>query len=137
MADVVRRKLIWVEDDSFLNDLVAQKLDHHNFELVPVGSSAELFSALEKGIPDAIILDLLLPAIDGFAIMERLKGDTRFRGVPVIVVSNLSQQSDMERAKALGAVRYLVKADMTIDEILKEVGAILRHEAPAQSSAVQ
>ena len=71
--------------------------------------------------PDLILLDLLLPNIDGFEVLERVKADQSLGSIPVIIISNLGQKEDIERALKLGAVDYMVKAQFTPAEIIKRV----------------
>jgi CheY-like chemotaxis protein len=74
------------------------------------------------------LLDILLSGMDGFEILKRIKEDEKTRHIPVILLSNLGQKEDIEKGKALGAARFLVKAMVTLDEIIEEMKAVLKEE---------
>lgn len=75
--------------------------------------------------PDLIILDLVLPTLDGFEVLARIKADSKLAAIPVVILSNLGQKSEIERGMELGAVDYLVKANFTPSEIVKKITKIL------------
>ena len=80
-----------------------------------------------KGMtPDAVVLDLVLPGMSGFDILEIVRKEDRLKNVPAMILSNLSKQSDIERAKALGAQKFLVKASVSLDQIVDEVRGLCR-----------
>ena len=76
---------------------------------------------MEEQRPDVILLDLLLPGIDGFEVLRRLKSDNRFSDIPIIIVSNLGEPADIEKAKNSGAAEYIIKANYSPDQIAKKV----------------
>ena len=75
---------------------------------------------------DIFILDIMLPEMSGFDILQKIKMNENLRGVPVIILSNLSKQGDIERAKMLGANKYIVKAAASLDEIIHEIGLLIK-----------
>jgi DNA-binding response OmpR family regulator len=115
-----------VEDDEFLRQLVGQKLEKEGFKVANAIDSAETFKVLEESKPHIILLDLILPGMDGFEILNQLKKDNSTSGIPVIVLSNLGQKEDIERAMAAGAEDYLIKANFTPSEIVEKIRTILR-----------
>lgn len=119
------KKVMWVEDDKFLNDLIAQKLSLCGCKLFHAedGESAIPIAAKEK--PDVIMLDLLLPGMNGFEILQAIKANPDSKDIPILVLSNFSQQGDLDRCKKLGAVNFLVKASVTLDEIVGEIRKIV------------
>ncbi len=116
-------KILIVEEDKFLIKLYSQKLKRENFEVVTAISGEEgLHKALTED-PDLIILDLILPYKSGFEVLSEIKINSKTKNIPVIILSNLGQESDIERAKELGAAAYLVKPDFSVtrlSEIVKE-----------------
>jgi CheY-like chemotaxis protein len=114
------KKVLWVEDDKLLSNILSKKLETAGYELIKIANGKEALGVLETKVPDLIILDILLPEMNGFDILQAIKQRANLRGVPVIILSNLSRQTDIERAKNLGANRFLVKAAVSLDEILKE-----------------
>ena len=118
-----------VEDDKFLRELFIRKLFSDGFKVENAIEAKAAFEILERWKPDIILLDLILPGIDGFEILSRLKKDDRFKEIPVIVLSNLGQQEDIDRAMSLGAKDFMVKANFTLDEIIARVRIILGEKA--------
>ena len=122
---IAGRKIMWVEDDSFLSDIIARKLAAEKCTLVHAGDAEKALSLVETETPDIILLDILLPGINGFELLEKLKANPKVKDIPVILLSNLGQQSDMDRGKALGAARFLVKATLKLDEIIDNIAEVL------------
>lgn len=119
------KKLMWVEDDKFLSDIIARKLAGEKCKLVHTVEGEEALRIVEAENPDIIMLDILLPGIDGFEILTRLKQNPKVKNIPVILLSNLGQQSDIDRGKSLGAERFLIKATVTLDEIVDEIKDVI------------
>lgn len=120
------KKIMWVEDDKFLSDIIARKLSAQGCTLSHATEGEDALRMLEKETPDLILLDILLSGIDGFEILRRVKSNEKTRAIPVILLSNLGQKEDVEKGKSLGAARFLIKATVTLDEIVDEMKAVLR-----------
>ena len=121
MAD--KTSVLIVEDDRFLSELIATKLEKEGFEVV-LAPDAE--TAIEKGkekAPGIILLDIMLPGMDGFEYLESIKADKAdpIAKVPVLILSNFGQESKVERGLSLGADDYLVKANFTTAEIVDKI----------------
>lgn len=119
------KKVMWVEDDQFLSDLISRKLGNQGSRLLYARTGEEALKILETEVPDIIILDLLLPGISGFDVLEKCKADDRIKKVPVVILSNFSQNDEIERAKKLGASRFLVKASIVLDDLVRELQTVL------------
>lgn len=116
-----KQTVLIVEDDEFLRALAAKRLDKDGFN-VQVAVDGENAVATAKQVkPDLIVLDLILPGLDGFEVLEKIKADEALKPVPVIVFSNLGQKEDVERAQYLGAASFLVKSNFTLDDLLEKV----------------
>lgn len=115
------KKILIIEDDLFLQGLEATKLKKDGYEIFTAVNSAEVFKFLESGKPDLILLDLLLPEVDGFMILEKIREDKNMMTTPVIVFSNLSEEKDIARAQKLGISEFMVKSNFTLDELTKKV----------------
>lgn len=122
---LVGKKIMWVEDDVFLGDIIARKLSAEGCILVRVQDAEQALSLVESEIPDIILLDILLPGLNGFELLEQLKANQKIKHIPVVLLSNLGQKSDIERGKSLGASRFLVKASLKLDEVIEEIGKVL------------
>lgn len=117
-----------VEDDVFIDKAYRAKFAH---EQIPVEAAGDGEAALEllrqKGddLPVLVLLDLMLPKKNGFEVLTEMKGNVKWKGIPVIILSNLGQESDAQKGLALGAVEYLVKADTKITAIVEKVKGYL------------
>ena len=114
-------KILWVEDDKLIGTILAKKLISSGFDLFHAKTGEEALEALKSSIPDVIVLDLLLPGIGGFEVLQEINKDAGLRNVPVMILSNLSKPTDIERAKVLGAKRFLIKAATSLEQIVKEI----------------
>ena len=110
-----------VEDDEFLREVIAQKLIKEGFVVQSVTDADNAFELIKKKVPQIILLDLILPGMDGFEILAQLKKNPSTEAIPVIVLSNLGQKEDVERAMSAGAIDYLVKANFTPGEIVQKI----------------
>lgn len=119
-------KILIIEDDKFLRELIARKLTGENFEIAEAVDGENGLKMVKEEKPDLILLDLILPGIDGFEVLAKMKEDPALASIPVIILSNLGQREDVERGLKLGAVDYLVKAHFTPNEIIAKVKAILK-----------
>ena len=119
------QKILLVEDDKFLRELIAKKLKSAEYEVLEAidGESAVIKAKELK--PDLILLDLILPGIDGFDILAKIKEDPTIGKTPVIILSNLSQQEEIERALKLGAADFLIKAHFIPGEIIEKIKKLL------------
>lgn len=115
--------ILLVEDDPFLSSVLQLKLEKENFQLVRAvdGEEALKFLITQGLKPDLILLDLILPKKNGFEVLESIRQDPLMEKIPVIIISNLGQPSDIERGKSLGVIDYFVKARLSIDELVNKV----------------
>lgn len=117
----LQKAILIIEDDVFLSELMAKKLKDSGFKVIKAIDGQEGLEKAASLKPNLILLDLILPGMDGFEVLKRLKGNTATDSIPVIILSNLGQREDIERGFDLGAQDYLVKAQFTPDEIVERV----------------
>ena len=115
------KKIFIIEDDIFLSDIIARKLAVEGWELSHSLEGERAIQEAEEKQPDVIILDLVLPGLDGFDILKKLKENQRTKNIPVIVLSNLNKKEDIAKAMKLAASSFLVKADVSLDDIVSEM----------------
>lgn len=121
-----KRKILIVDDDTFLLDMYALKFSQNNFEVYTAASGLEAVKKLEEGlIPDVILMDLIMPEMDGFEMLAKIIEKHLAGDAVKIVLSNKSQQSDIDKTKELGASGYIVKANSTPVEVIDQVREIL------------
>ncbi len=120
-------KVLIVEDDKFLSELISTKLDKEGFEIELAGDGEDGVKKAESFKPDIILLDIMLPGMDGFEVLEKLQShaDASLKKIPVIILSNFGQESKVEKGLQLGAVDYLVKANFTTGEIVSKIKEVL------------
>jgi len=118
--------ILIIEDDKFLRDLIARKLLKEGYKVSEAIDGEEGMKKVKEEKPDLVLLDLILPGIDGFEVLSRVKEDPASAQIPVIILSNLGQKEDVEKGVKLGAVDYLIKAHFTPKEIIDKVKAALK-----------
>lgn len=120
------KKILIVEDDKFLRELIARKLTDEGFEIIEAVDGEDGIKKIKETKPDLVLLDLILPSIDGFEVLSRVKGDASLASIPIIILSNLGQKEEVEKGLDLGAVDYLIKAHFTPGEIIEKIKNILK-----------
>lgn len=120
------KKILIVEDDRFLRELMSRKLASEGFEVIEAEDGEEGMKKMRETKPDLILLDLILPEMDGFEVLARKAEDEEIKKIPVVVLSNLGQREDIEKALSLGAIDYIVKANMAPKEIIEKIALILK-----------
>lgn len=118
-------KILLTEDDEFLSSLIKNRLEKEGVEVKIAKDGDEVLAILKTYQPDLILLDIILPHKLGFEVLEELQNNPALKKAPVMVLSNLGQESDIARAKQLGAVDYFVKAKILIDDLIKKIKAFL------------
>ena len=118
----VAKRILLVEDDRFQRRAAESMLQQRGFEVSAVGDGEEALRVVKKGPPpDLVLLDLIMPQLSGFEVLRRLKADARTRDIPVLVLSNLAQEADVRRALDAGAAEYLVKAKVSLRELIARI----------------
>lgn len=119
------KKILLIEDDKFLRELMTKKLFSMDYD---VSSSVDGESGLEmikEKQPDLVLLDLILPGMNGFEVLEKAKKDPEINNIPIIILSNLGQKEDIDKGLELGAKDFLIKAHFTPQEIANKLKNIL------------
>lgn len=119
-------RLLIIEDDKFLRDLELAKLTKEGFIVSAAQDGEQGLAMAMAEKPQIVLLDILLPGIDGFEVLTRLRADPTFAQTKIIMLSNFGQREDIERAEKLGAVKFLIKANYTLDEIVEEVKLVAK-----------
>lgn len=117
--------ILVIEDDKFLRELLVRKLSAEGFDVKNAIDAEAAFIILAERTPKIILCDIILPGVDGFEILRRIKEDPKLVDVPVVMLSNLGQKEDLERAMNLGAKDFMVKANFTLDEIVTKVRTLV------------
>ncbi len=118
-------KVLLVEDDIALREIYSARFTAENFEVITADDGEQALSQAIKERPDIIILDIMMPKISGFDVLDILRSTPETKNVKVIVMSALSQESDIQKGKQLGADAYLVKSQTTLSDVVNKVQEIL------------
>lgn len=126
MSDLSTKKFILVaEDDKFYANIYQVKLAKEGYEVRVAEDGEQTLSEMKKRKPDLLLLDLIMPVKDGFEVLREMKADSILKDIKVLVLSNLGQEEDIKKAKDLGADDYLVKTNMSIQEMMEKVKSYL------------
>jgi DNA-binding response OmpR family regulator len=120
------KKILIAEDDKFLAKMLSRMLTESKYEVILASSGQEAIdkAGSEDGL-SLIILDIMLPDLDGFDVLKKIKENSKLKAVPVIIMSNLGQPEDIKQGKALGAIDHLIKSDFSLDEVAKKIKKIV------------
>ena len=121
----MEKKILIIEDDKFLRELIAQKVLKEGYLVTEAVDGEDGAKKAKEEVPNLILLDLILPGIDGFEVLAKVKEDPTTAQIPVIIFSNLGQKDDVEKGLKLGAVDYLIKAHFTPGEIIEKIKKII------------
>ena len=128
MADTQQKfsRVLLVEDDTFLVGMYVTKLQLEHFNTLVATEGEQGLMLAKQHLPDLILLDIVLPKMDGFLVLEELKRAPETRPIPVILLTNLGQKKDIERGIALGASDYLIKAHFMPSEVIERIKKVIR-----------
>ncbi|PIP33629.1 response regulator [Candidatus Falkowbacteria bacterium CG_4_10_14_0_2_um_filter_48_10] len=118
---MANKKILLVEDDPFLLNMYASKLELNGFTVLAADDGLKAYELARKEAPQLILLDVLLPKMNGFEVLHKLKLEPATAAVPVIILTNLGQAGEIEQGQKLGAVDYLVKAHFTPAEVMAKI----------------
>lgn len=121
-------KILLIEDDPFIIRLYADKFSKLNYEIEIVNDGSEALEILKKYKPDIILLDVVMPKMDGFEVLEHIKKNDSLKKIPVLILTNLGDKADIDRAMSLGAASYIIKSHFTPAEVVEKVGNLLKRK---------
>lgn len=125
-----KRKILIVDDDSFLLDMYALKFSQNNFEVHTAINGTQAIEKLKAALaPDTILTDIIMPEMDGFEMLKIINDENLAPNAVKIILSNKSQQSDIDQGHGLGVSGYIVKANSTPAEVITQVVGILTDKA--------
>ena len=122
---MTKDKILIVEDENFLLDMYKMKFEQGGFEVITAVDGEEAIRTSKREKPDIILLDIMMPKINGFGVLENLKASPITKSIPVLIFSNFSQKEKIKKGIALGAVDYFLKTNYTPTQVLEKVKDIL------------
>lgn len=124
-ADKAKPKVLLVEDDEFLSKIVMEKLQLSGYDALYAKDGVAGVKAAREKRPDAVLLDILIPKMDGFEVLRELKADPATKAIPVLMLTNLGKKEDVDKALALGAAEYLIKAHFAPSDMISRLDRTL------------
>ncbi len=119
-------KVLVVEDDDLISSMYKIKFENEGFEVTVAGNGAEGLDNAKKGDFDLILLDVILPQLDGFSILSEIKKDKKAKDIPVIMLTNLGTDEDIQKGKNLGAIDYIIKSSFTPSQVSEKIKTYLK-----------
>ena len=120
-----KKKILLVEDDVFVCDVYQTKLNQEKFEVILAENGIKAIEKLKKDVPDLVLLDIVMPYMDGREVLEKMKADDRLKDIPIIILTNLSQKDEVEELMEKGADDYLIKSHFTPSEVSRKIKNLL------------
>lgn len=124
------QRILVVEDDRFLRKAAEAALRRQGFTVLVASDGEEGLRVARSELPDLVLLDLIMPGLQGFEVLKLLKAEATTSAIPVIILSNLGQDSDVKKAMEAGAVDYLVKANLALDMLVARVKTLFEARTP-------
>ncbi|MFA6594530.1 MAG: response regulator [Candidatus Buchananbacteria bacterium] len=119
-------KVLLVEDDTMIVDMYKLRLEEEGYEVTVTDRGSQAIELAKGEKPNIILLDIILPEVDGFTVLSSLKSETAVKNIPVIIMTNLGQESDQEKGQRLGAEEYFVKAQHTPADVINVIKKYLK-----------
>jgi len=119
------KHILLVEDDRFLIDIYSTKLKQSGFSVEVVTTGEEVLKRIAEKKPDLLVLDIVLPQLNGWQLLKKIKANPKLKDLKVIILSNLGQKEEVEKGMSLGASKYLIKAHYTPSEVVGEIKKLL------------
>ncbi len=121
-----KKIVVLIEDEEMLSNMYETKFIKEGFNIKKALDGETGFKLVQEENPDLILLDIIMPKLDGFSVLRKLKEDPKTKNVPVVLLTNLGQDEDIKKGTKLGAVGYLVKANLTPAQVVEKVKEYLR-----------
>jgi two-component system, OmpR family, alkaline phosphatase synthesis response regulator PhoP len=124
-ASTTNKKIVIADDEQFIAIAYRDGLTRAGFEVKAAGDGAEALAAIKKEKPDLVLLDLIMPKMNGFDVLRAMKADKKLKTIPVMVLTNLSQATDEAEARSLGADDFIIKSDLSLKDLIAKLGQVL------------
>lgn len=121
-------KVLIIEDDNFLSDLYKIQFEKSGYKVVQSYDGLDGLSKISLENPSVVVLDLIMPELTGLEVLERLKKDSKFSDLPIVVLSNLRDEEKIKKALTLGAVGYIIKPTLTPKQVVDEVSKYIKKQ---------
>jgi CheY-like chemotaxis protein len=119
-------KILLIEDDSLIVKIYTTRLKADGYTVLSADNGEDGLALAEKEEPDLILLDVMMPKVDGFTVLEKIRANPMFHDKPILVYSNLAQDTEIEKAKQLGATEFIVKANISPTELVTKIKSYIK-----------
>lgn len=116
-----KKRILVAEDEAMMSTMYKTRLEADGFEVLVAGNGSEALELAQKEKPDLILLDVIMPQLDGFTVLEKIKEDPKIKKIPVLMITNLGTDEDKKKGEEKGAADYIVKANFTPEQISEKV----------------
>lgn len=120
-----KKTILLVEDDRFILEMYAEKMQKAGFKVEVAEDGTAAFNKAKEVIPDVILLDIIIPKMDGFEVLKAIKSEINLKNIPVVLLTNLGQKQSIEKGLKAGASDYIIKAHFTPSEVLNKIEQII------------
>jgi DNA-binding response OmpR family regulator len=114
-------KILFIEDDPLINKIYSTRLKADGHEVFAAENGEDGLKLADEHVPDIVVLDVMMPRVDGFAVLEKLRADERFKTKPVIMYSNLNNEEEIKRAKQIGVTEFVIKANLSPTQMVAKI----------------
>ena len=114
-------KILFIEDDPLIIKIYTTRLTADGYQVLSAENGADGITLAEKELPDLIVLDIMMPKVDGFGVLQKLRSHPQLKDKPILVYSNLAQEEELNRARQLGATEFIVKANLSPTEMVAKI----------------
>jgi len=118
-------KILIIEDDRYISKMYQLKLSLEGYEVQVAENGREGVDKVKEFMPDIILLDILMPELDGFEVLKIVKGDDATKDIPVLIMSNLGQEDHVDKGMKLGAIGYIVKSQYTPSKVVEKIKSVI------------
>ena len=119
-------KVFLAEDDALLREMYVAKFEKSGFEIESAEDGEQALEQLKKGTFDCVLLDVMMPKIDGFRVLQEIKKDSKLKKIPVAMLTNLGQEEDIKKGQEIGADDYIVKSNSTPAQIVEKISKLIK-----------
>lgn len=117
-------KVLLIEDDKLLRDLLAKKLISNGYVVETAADGEDGMKAMRLNMPNLVLLDIIMPRKSGFEVMKEMRGDEMLKNIPIIIVSNSGQPVELDKAREMGVIDWIIKTEFNPQEVLQKVKKI-------------
>lgn len=115
------KSILVVDDEPICREPLAEALCFRGYRVTVAAGGADILQAMEQAKPDLVLLDILMPRVEGISVLERIRSDLRFKQVPVILLTNVTDRSFVMQAHSLGAAAYMLKSEFSMDDLIRRI----------------